>query len=65
MREAAEAELREILLDEPDWKDVLRVVPIEPRPAGCVGELNATSTVANRIRLGKRQELAPQSNSVA
>jgi hypothetical protein len=28
-REAAEAELREILLDEPDWKDVLRVVPIE------------------------------------
>jgi hypothetical protein len=28
-REAAEAELREILRDEPDWKDVLRVVPIE------------------------------------
>lgn len=28
-REAAESELREILLDEPDWKDVLRVVPIE------------------------------------
>jgi hypothetical protein len=28
-REAAEAELREILEDEPDWKDVLRVVPIE------------------------------------
>jgi hypothetical protein len=28
-REAAEAELREILVDEPDWKDVLRVVPIE------------------------------------
>jgi hypothetical protein len=28
-REAAEAELREILKDEPDWKDVLRVVPIE------------------------------------
>jgi hypothetical protein len=27
--EAAEAELREILVDEPDWKDVLRVVPIE------------------------------------
>ena len=27
--EAAEAELREILHDEPDWKDVLRVVPIE------------------------------------
>ena len=27
-REAAEAELREILLDEPKWKDVLRVVPI-------------------------------------
>jgi hypothetical protein len=27
-QEAAEAELREILLDEPDWKDVLRVVPI-------------------------------------
>jgi hypothetical protein len=27
--EAAEAELREILLDEPDWKDVLRVAPIE------------------------------------
>ena len=26
-REAAEAELREILLDEPDWKEVLRVVP--------------------------------------
>jgi hypothetical protein len=28
-REAAEAELREILRDEPDGKDVLRVVPIE------------------------------------
>jgi hypothetical protein len=28
-RDAAEAELREILLDEPDWRDVLRVVPIE------------------------------------
>jgi hypothetical protein len=28
-REAAEAELCEILEDEPDWKDVLRVVPIE------------------------------------
>jgi len=28
-KEAAERELREILLDEPDWKDVLRVVPIE------------------------------------
>jgi hypothetical protein len=28
-REAAEDELTEILLDEPDWKDVLRVVPIE------------------------------------
>jgi hypothetical protein len=28
-REAAEAELREILEDEPDWKDVLRIVPIE------------------------------------
>jgi hypothetical protein len=26
-REAAETELREILEDEPDWKDVLRVVP--------------------------------------
>jgi hypothetical protein len=28
-RDAAEAELREILGDEPDWTDVLRVVPIE------------------------------------
>jgi hypothetical protein len=28
-REDAEAELREILQDEPGWKDVLRVVPIE------------------------------------
>jgi hypothetical protein len=28
-REAAAAELREILEDEPDWQDVLRVVPIE------------------------------------
>jgi hypothetical protein len=28
-REAAEAELREILEDEPEWKDVLRIVPIE------------------------------------
>jgi hypothetical protein len=27
--EAAEAELREILQDEPDWKDVLQLVPIE------------------------------------
>jgi hypothetical protein len=29
LQEPTEAELREILLDEPDWKDVLRVVPIE------------------------------------
>jgi hypothetical protein len=29
IREAAEAELHEILLDEPDWKDMLRVIPIE------------------------------------
>jgi hypothetical protein len=28
-REAAEAELREILEDEPDWREVLQVVPIE------------------------------------
>ena len=28
-QEAAETELREILQDEPAWKDVLRVVPIE------------------------------------
>ncbi len=28
-REAAETELREILQDEPDWKEVLRVIPIE------------------------------------
>jgi hypothetical protein len=28
-QEAAEAELREILEDEPEWVDVLRVVPIE------------------------------------
>jgi hypothetical protein len=28
-REAAEAELCEIREDEPDWKNVLRVVPIE------------------------------------
>ena len=28
-QEAAEAELREILLDEPEWVSVLRVVPIE------------------------------------
>jgi hypothetical protein len=27
--EAAEAELREILHDKPDWNDVLRVAPIE------------------------------------
>lgn len=28
-REDAEAELRKILKDEPTWKDVVRVVPIE------------------------------------
>jgi hypothetical protein len=28
-REAAEAELREILEDEPEWVDVLRVEPIQ------------------------------------
>jgi len=28
-REAAEAELREILEDEPEWVNVLRVVPIK------------------------------------
>jgi hypothetical protein len=38
-REAAEAELREILLDEPDWREVLRVVPIEPRRARLVTQL--------------------------
>jgi len=30
-QDAAEAELREILEDEPDWVNVLRVVPIEAR----------------------------------
>jgi len=36
-REAADAELSEILEDEPDWKDVLRVVPIElTLPTLCV-----------------------------
>jgi hypothetical protein len=29
-QEAAESELREILEDEPSWKEVLRVVPIVP-----------------------------------
>jgi hypothetical protein len=28
-QEAAEAELREILEDEPEWANVLRLVPIE------------------------------------
>ncbi len=28
-QEAAEAELREILVDEPEWVNVLRVLPIE------------------------------------
>jgi hypothetical protein len=28
-REDAEAELDEILHDEPDWKDILSVLPIE------------------------------------
>jgi hypothetical protein len=28
-QQAAEAELREILEDEPEWVNVLRVVPIE------------------------------------
>jgi hypothetical protein len=28
-QEAAEAELREILEDEPEWVNLLRVVPIE------------------------------------
>jgi hypothetical protein len=28
-QEAAEAELREILEDEPEWVNVLRVVPVE------------------------------------
>ena len=30
-QDAAEAELREILEDEPEWVNVLRVVPIEAR----------------------------------
>jgi hypothetical protein len=38
-REAAEADLREILLDEPGWKDVLRVVPIELDERDVFGEL--------------------------
>jgi hypothetical protein len=37
-REAAEAELREILHDEPDWKDVLRIVD-RARRAGHLAEL--------------------------
>jgi hypothetical protein len=28
-REAAEAELRDALSDEPEWEDVLRVEPVE------------------------------------
>jgi len=34
-------ELTEILEDEPDWKDVLRVEPIELRRTPRVGELAA------------------------
>jgi hypothetical protein len=37
LTQLAKAELREILLDEPDWKDVLRVVPIE------LGERNVSA----------------------
>jgi hypothetical protein len=46
-REAAEAELREILEDEPDWKDVLRVVPIELDERNVFGELGRS---LSRIR---------------
>jgi hypothetical protein len=37
--EAAEAELREILLDEPDWRNVLRVEPIKLDEASGFPEL--------------------------
>jgi hypothetical protein len=39
-REAAEAELREILRDEPSWVDVLRVEPDRARRACHLRELN-------------------------
>ena len=64
-REAAEAELREILQDEPDWKDVLRVEPIRLdaqqhpltrnqlvrtfRTSTCLGCMSSRETPASRI----------------
>src|SRR5438093_7320260 len=49
-REAAEAELREILEDEPDWRDVLRVVPIELRRPERVGERSPASHFLDELR---------------
>jgi len=51
-REAAEAELREILEDEPEWVNVLQVVPIELDDPGRVGELTARDTAQGRGRYG-------------
>ena len=53
-REAAEAELHEILEDEPEWANVLRVVPIELDGRGLVGELVLSTVAANRVRAGAR-----------
>jgi hypothetical protein len=55
-QEAAEAELREILEDEPEWVNVLRVVPIELDGTKLVSELRRGSTVLLECREERRRE---------
>jgi hypothetical protein len=49
MDEAVDRTGREILVDEPDWKDVLRVVPIEVTRA-----TSRLTEFANRLHVVKR-----------
>jgi hypothetical protein len=54
-QEAAEAELREILEDEPEWVNVLRVVPIESTNGQGTSRFGGSAT---EIAVGQRSAVA-------
>jgi hypothetical protein len=62
-REAAEAELREILHDEPDWKDVLRNRADRARRAQRVRELDAARAAHFKFRCGTTRLKCPRARS--
>jgi hypothetical protein len=56
--EDAEAALADCLVDEPEWKDVLRVVPIESRPAGRFAELLSEASTSLSAFIRKRPTIS-------